>query len=90
MTHETWNVCRHGTPDYAPQFGIYTGSETRDFATVSGDDAERQANLCAAAPDLLAALGSLMVVFDRLVPVANKYACYRAAMEAIAKAEGNK
>lgn len=50
-----WNVSRHATPDYAPQFGIYAGESARDLATVTGDNAAADAALIEAAPDLLAA-----------------------------------
>jgi hypothetical protein len=87
---DTWNITRHATPDYAPQFGIYAGSETRDFATVYGDDAERRANLCAAAPDLLAALRNLL---DDALAIGIDESPYSGvifeARDAIAKAEGN-
>jgi hypothetical protein len=48
---------RHGTPDYAPQFGVYAeNGDARDVATVKGDNAETYAALFAASPDLLEAL----------------------------------
>lgn len=53
-----WEVSKHGTPDYAPQFGIYAEGRQNDLATVKGDSAEANARLIAAAPELLAELHS--------------------------------
>lgn len=52
-----WACSRSATPDYAPQFSVY--SETgagHDLAIVKGDNAQADAALIEAAPDLLAAL----------------------------------
>ncbi len=57
-TSGTWEISKHGTPDYAPQYGVYSGDST--IATVTGDNARADAALIAAAPDLLKALKSLM------------------------------
>lgn len=52
---------RHATPDYAPQFGIYKeGEHCRDFVIVSGENAEADAMLFAAAPDMLHVLKYLI------------------------------
>ena len=29
-----WDTIRHGTPDYAPQYGVYAGDSPRDLAIV--------------------------------------------------------
>lgn len=50
------SVIRHATPDYAPQFGIYADGQSHDLAIVKGDNAEADAHLFAAAPELLGAL----------------------------------
>jgi hypothetical protein len=55
-----WLVTKHGTPDYAPQFGIYAEGEPRDLAIITGDNSKADADLMAAAPDLLAALEALL------------------------------
>ncbi len=55
-----WSVSKHATPDYAPQFGIYAGDSPNDLAIVKGDNAEADAALIEAAPDLLAALQEAM------------------------------
>lgn len=47
----TWNITKHATPDYAPQYGIYEGDSGNDFATVKGG--ESVARLVAAAPEML-------------------------------------
>lgn len=67
-----WNVSRHATPDYAPQFGIYAGESARDLATVTGDNAAADAALIEAAPDLLAALEDALDdlnAFRRAIPM---------------------
>ena len=50
---ENWNVTRHATPDYAPQFGVYADGESHDFGIIRGEDAERRARLIAHLPELL-------------------------------------
>lgn len=50
-------ISRNATPDYAPQYSIYAESGNgNDIAIVKGDNAERDAALFAASPDMLAAL----------------------------------
>ncbi len=51
-----WTVSKHGTPAYALQFGVYASDDTNDFAIVRYDNAEANANLISAAPELLEAL----------------------------------
>ena len=46
-------ISRHGTPDYAPQYGVYAEGERNDIAIVMGDNAEADARLFATAPDML-------------------------------------
>lgn len=79
-----WNVSRHATPDYAPQFGIYAGESARDLATVTGDNAAADAALIEAAPDLLAACEALLNCIDP----ARDWKEAKAARAAIAKAKG--
>ena len=33
-TQGEWDTSRHGTPDYAPQYGVYADGATRDLAIV--------------------------------------------------------
>ena len=33
-TQGEWDTIRHGTPDYAPQYGVYAGDSPRDLAIV--------------------------------------------------------
>jgi hypothetical protein len=47
-----WETSKHATPDYAPQYGVYTEQDSRDLATVKGGNAEANARLIAAAPAL--------------------------------------
>ena len=53
ITQGDWQITKHGTPDYAPQYGIYSG-ESNDFCIVKDENAEDNAALIAAAPKLLA------------------------------------
>jgi len=50
-----WNISKLATPEYAPEFGIYTDGCT-DFVRVVGNNSKDDARLIAAAPDLLDAL----------------------------------
>ena len=38
-----WEASKHGTPDYAPQFGIYAHGKPNDHCIVTGDNAEADA-----------------------------------------------
>lgn len=51
-----WEISKHATPEYAPQFGIYSSGNRNDLALVEGDNAKADAQLIAAAPELLDAL----------------------------------
>ena len=33
-TQGEWDTIRHGTPDYAPQYGVYAGDSPSDLAIV--------------------------------------------------------
>ena len=55
-----WVVCKHATPEWAPQFGVYAEGEQQDLATVKGENAKANSRLIAAAPDLLANLKSIV------------------------------
>ena len=62
ITQGEWTICKHATPEYAPQFGIYAG-DSRDFCIVKGDKADNakdNAHLIAAAPKLLEACKGIM------------------------------
>ena len=73
-----WAKCRHATPEYAPQFGVYpTVGSPADFALIRGDNAEAIADLLVRAPKVAACLietvaaledakQSLAVAFDRI------------------------
>jgi hypothetical protein len=58
-THQTeakhtpaeWAISKLATPDYAPEFAIYSGNDR--VAIVVGDKAQTNARLIAAAPELL-------------------------------------
>lgn len=48
-----WAIGQHATPDYAPQYGVYAErGDDRDLATVKGGNAEANARIIAAAPEL--------------------------------------
>lgn len=57
-----WAIIRHATPEYAKQYGIYAEESecVADFAIVRGNNADADAALIAAAPELLAELEALM------------------------------
>jgi len=67
MTHTPapWTISRLATPDYAPEFGIFSEGSARDLARVIGENSEADAQLIAAAPDLLAALEDVLRVVDQ-------------------------
>ena len=53
-TPAPWSTGKHGTPDYAPQYGVYA-DDGKHIATIRGDSAEADSRLIAAAPDGLVA-----------------------------------
>ena len=57
-TKGPWEVSKHGVPEGIYQSGIYAGSESKDLAIVR--TSEDDANLIAAAPELLEALERLL------------------------------
>ena len=63
ITQGKWEVSKHGTPDYAPQYGI-RNSKGNDFCIVKGVSAEEDAHLIATAPKLLAVCERLVSAFD--------------------------
>ena len=56
MTHSKgpWFKGKHGTPDYAPQYGIYADGG-KSIAIVTGENAEADAQIFASALGLLEA-----------------------------------
>lgn len=69
MSHTpgTWEVSKHATPDYAPQFGVYAEGEQHDLAIVKGINAEADACLIAAAPKLLEACQEALFYLEACV-----------------------
>lgn len=65
FTKGPWEVCKLAAPEYSPQFGVYSGEAARDHAIVKGDNAQTDARLIAAAPELLAALRELVFVINQ-------------------------
>jgi hypothetical protein len=49
-----WFTGKHGTPDYAPQYGVYADGG-KSIAIVTGENAEKDSTLMAQAPKLLEA-----------------------------------
>ena len=54
-TPPPWEVSKHGTPEWCPQFGIYAGDQA-DHAIIKGENADADAHLMAAAPVMLTEL----------------------------------
>lgn len=94
-----WEVSKHGTPSYAPQFGIYAEGEQNDLAIVKGENAEADAILMAAAPDLLGVLKEAeeiifgpiadLITGDQMAET-GAYDVLDTIRKAIAKAEGRR
>ena len=90
-TPAPWGVSKHATPDYAPQYGIYAGDgSASDHVIVRGDNAQADAALIAAAPDLLEALQELLEHIEWRRRIAKETTgandCTHRARAAIAKA----
>jgi len=82
-----WTVSKHGTPAYHPQFGVYAPN-ANDHIIVSGQNAQADANLVAAAPDLLTALREIESLLDcGNIDESHWQDCLGIARAAIAKAE---
>jgi len=65
-TEGTWNVSKHGNND---SFGVYAEGQPNDFAIVKGGneeggEAEANARLIAAAPELLEAVELALMDFE--------------------------
>jgi hypothetical protein len=97
FTAGDWEVSKHGTPEAFPQFGVYAVGDPKDLAIVKGDRAKADAQLIAAAPDLLKALqrcapwmGKLIAegVHERAVLPNDAIRSLAMAEAAIAKAVG--
>ena len=61
-----WHVSRNATPDHTPQFSIYPRDCAHDIAIVIGPNAEADAQLIAAAPDLFDALDDCRGVLESI------------------------
>ena len=61
-----WNISKHATLDSFPQYGIHAGAGSYDHVIVKLDNAEADAKLIAAAPDLLAACLDLIDSLDAI------------------------
>ena len=66
IKEEKWEVSKHGTPDYAPQYGIHNGGAS-DFCIVKGENAEAIAHFIAAAPKTKKQLDNLLIACTNLV-----------------------
>ena len=90
-----WTHNATGSPDYAKQYAVYPEGSGRDVAIVYDcEQAEANAQLIAAAPDLLEACRGLLAVLTaggghNPYPVGTQtHAALSAAMRAVAQAEG--
>ena len=63
-----WEISRHATPDWHPQYGVYAEGERNDLAIVTGENAEADAKLIAAAPELKQAVEFLLTIIRRNDP----------------------
>ncbi len=54
-----WAISKLASPDYAPQFAIYAADERKALAIATNNNAQANARLIAAAPQLLHALNHL-------------------------------
>ena len=61
-----WAITKHGTPDYAPQYGIYAENDPlgHDFVTVYGNNALANARLLVTTPKMLEVLQSVLSQHD--------------------------
>jgi hypothetical protein len=58
------NVSKLGTPDYAPEYGIYEEGDPRDLARVIGPNSKANAQLFSAAPDLFDAVNHVLIASE--------------------------
>lgn len=84
-----WEISKHGTPDYAPQFGIYAEGSQNDHCLVRYDNAQANARLIAAAPDLLAACEAALDDFYHELDSQLRRPTEEMLVAAIAKAKGD-
>jgi hypothetical protein len=63
-TEGPWAISRHGTPDYAPQYGIYAEGGGPDLAIVTGPNSPANARLIALAPEMAEALRDAEAALD--------------------------
>lgn len=86
-----WEISKHGTPAHSPQFGVYAPDSpslrVNDHVIVVGENAEADANLIAAAPDLLAVLEGVLIASEDNGKMSD--IDWNGLRAAIAKAEGN-
>ena len=61
-----WNTSRHGTPDYAPQYGVYAEGSPSDLAIVF---CEADADFIALAHNLMPQLLEAVEVLKAVVPL---------------------
>ena len=64
-TQGEWDTSRHGTPDYAPQYGVYAGNSPSDLAIVFREaDGDFMCMAHAMTPTLVEAVELLKEVGD--------------------------
>ena len=87
-----WEASKHGTPDYAPQFGIYAHGKPNDHCIVTGDNAQADAAfICRAVNnhyELLEACKVALAGFNTASNTVWAKSYKKTLREAIARAEG--
>jgi hypothetical protein len=62
ITKGPWNISKHATPEWSPQFGIYSEANpsSRDHVIVTGENADADSQVIAAVPELIEACKGLL------------------------------
>ena len=87
-TKGEWEVSKHATPSYAPQYGIYSEG-SNDFCIVKDENAESNAHLIASAPDLFEALKEADNWLNGRLVCGGKERLISITQRALAKSKGN-
>ena len=86
-TKGEWEVSKHGTPDYAPQYGIHNGGRN-DFGIVRGENAEADAQrICQCVNNFDELLEACKACIEMLVDTVNYEQEDEETVQAVKKAE---